>query len=192
MHELLQLLEKFNFILSKQVSSFNEFIAILDQEEHAIKNYDLPEVEKSIILKDQHIRIAESLENQRVTILNKICYMIAFDARKQKVSLPIFKMVFQSYLENVTTLLPEDVIQQLKMFFTEFNKISEEFKQSFDSAAGRIYRNQLILKKVLKHVNLSLSLFQSAAEAGMNYNSLGQSKPAFPDQQNLSSVRVKV
>src|SRR5689334_16287967 len=104
MDELITLLEQFNLTLKQQIDSFKEFVLILDQEEQSIAKYNLLEIEKSVILKDQHIKIANSLEENRIILLKKICYMIAFDSRGQNLSLPLFKNVFTTYLQNVKSL----------------------------------------------------------------------------------------
>ncbi len=192
MEELLNLLLQLNLTLKKQVDSFKEFVFILDQEEHAISIYNFSEVEKSVILKDQHTRIAESLEEKRINLLKKICYMIAFDSRGQKLSLNLFKTVFTSYLQNVVNLLSKEIIQDLTNFQNEFLAISNEFQNTFDQVSKRIYRNQIILKKIIKHVNLSINLFQSEADSGMNYDSLGKTQSIFNQQNHISSIRVTV
>ena len=192
MNEFIALFEQFNLILRQQIESFKEFVLILDQEEQSIARYDFLEIEKSVILKDQHTQLAESLEEKRIILLKKICYMMAFDSRGQKLSLPLFKTVFTAYLQNVKKLLPEDIILKLEEIYSNFLEISNEFYSIFESVSKRIYRNQLILKKVIRHVNLSLNLFQSEAESGMNYDSLGKAQTVFTQQTPVSSIRVTV
>lgn len=118
--------------------------------------------------------------------------MIAFDARGQKLSLTLFKTVFSTYLKNVQSLLTENIFQRLSELNTNFIEISNEFYNLFQDVSKRIYRNELILKKVIRHVNLSLNLFHSEAEAGMNYDALGKAQSVFNHQNTVSSIRVTV
>ncbi|MES2614172.1 MAG: flagellar export chaperone FlgN [Bdellovibrionota bacterium] len=192
MDELISLLDQFNAILKQQIEALNEFVIVLDQEENAIRLYQFLEIEKSVILKDQHTQIAAALEEKRIQLLKRICYMIAFDSRGQTLSLPLFKTVFSSYLENVKTILPKNIVEKLYELNTSFIEISNEFSDTFQQASKRIYRNQLILKKVIRHVNLSINLFQTAAEASTNYDALGKTQSVFSQQNAVSSIRVTV
>lgn len=191
MDELLNFIVQFNDILKKQISSYSEFISILDEEEAAISNYDLAALEKIVILKDQHSRIAQSLEERRIFILKKICYMIAFDARGQKLSLKLFKFTFSTYIKNIKTLISEATFEKLIEQENLFHEIANEFEKTFEFVYPRIYRNQIILKKLVKSVSLSLSLFQSEAEVGMNYDSLGKAQALANKSTGISSMRIK-
>ncbi|WP_397599978.1 hypothetical protein [Silvanigrella sp.] len=191
MEELLNLIIQFNDILRKQIQSYLEFLPILDEEEIAISNYDLASLERMVIIKDQHSRIAQSLEERRVIVLKKICYMMAFDPRGQNLSLKLFKFTFSTYIKNIKTLVGEVIYNKLLEQETIFNEISTEFEKSFEVVYPRIYRNQAILKKLMKNVSLSISLFQSEAEVGMNYDSLGKAQSLTNKNNGLSSMRVK-
>ncbi|KAB8037819.1 hypothetical protein GCL60_11635 [Silvanigrella paludirubra] len=191
MEELLNLIIQFNDILRKQIQSYLEFLPILDEEEIAISNYDLASLEKMVIIKDQHSRIAQSLEERRVIVLKKICYMMAFDPRGQNLSLKLFKFTFSTYIKNIKTLVGEVTYNKLLEQETTFNEISSEFEKTFEVVYPRIYRNQAILKKLMKNVSLSISLFQSEAEVGMNYDSLGKAQSLTNKNNGLSSMRVK-
>jgi flagellar biosynthesis/type III secretory pathway chaperone len=192
MDDLIFLLQQLNKTIEQQISAFNEFIVVLDQEEQSIAAYSFVDVERTFILKDQITQMSYSLEEKRLTLLKKICYFMAYDTRGLKVSLPVFKTVFKTYIENVKKLLSEDIISILEKLYANFNVISEDFKNTFVRASGKIYRNQLILKKVLKHVNLSLNLFQTEADSSMNYDSLGKTHNAFGSQNSVTSIRVTV
>jgi hypothetical protein len=191
MDELLNFIIQFNDILKKQIASYSEFIPILDEEEIAIANYDLVALEKIVILKDQHSRIAQSLEERRVFILKKICYMIAFDPRGQNLSLKLFKFTFSTYVKNIKTLISEATFEKLVEQENLFHEISADFEKTFEFVYPRIYRNQIILKKLMKNVSLSLSLFQSEAEVGMNYDSLGKAQSFTNKSSGISSMRIK-
>jgi len=191
MEELINLIIQFNDILRKQIQSYLEFLPILDEEEIAISNYDLASLEKMVIIKDQHSRIAQSLEERRVIVLKKICYMMAFDPRGQNLSLKLFKFTFSTYIKNIKTLVGEVTYNKLLEQETTFNEISTEFEKTFEVVYPRIYRNQAILKKLMKNVSLSISLFQSEAEVGMNYDSLGKAQSLTNKNNGLSSMRVK-
>lgn len=191
MDELLNYIIKFNEILQKQIESFLEFIPILDQEELAIANYDLALLEKIIVVKDQHSRIAQSLEDRRIYFLKKICYLIAFDSRGQNLSLNLFKVTFSTYLKNIKSLVNQIIFEKLSVQEENFNKIACDFEKTFELVYPRIYRNEVILKKLAKHISLSLSLFQTDAEVGMNYDSLGKSHSFVNRNSGISSMRIK-
>lgn len=192
MEELITLLTQFNDILKLQLESFHEFVHILDMEEHAITLYQFAEIEKSVVLKDQQTKVSQSYEEKRIRCLKKICYLMAFDSRGQNLSLPLFKTVFSTYVENVKKLLTPEIIEKLELLKNEFFQLSDDFTQSFENMSLRINRNQAILKKVLRHVNLSINLFQSEASSGTNYDSLGKSQSIFNQKNPASSIRVTV
>jgi hypothetical protein len=191
MDELLNFIILFNEILNKQIIAYTEFIPILDEEEIAIANYDLSALDKIVIIKDQHSRIAQSLEERRILTLKKICYMMAFDSRGQNLSLKLFKFTFSTYLKNVKTLISQETYAKFVEQEEIFNEISSRFENTFEFVYPRIYRNQLILKKLLKNVSLSLSLFQSEAEVGMNYDSFGKAQSLTNRSTGISSMRIK-
>lgn len=131
MEELISLISQFNDVLKKQISLYLEFIPILNDEEESIAKYDLAALEKAIILKDQSSRIAQSLEDKRLNILKKICYMIAFDPRGQNLSLKLFKYTFSVYLNNIKTLINSEIYEKLIEKENEFIGISNEFEKTF-------------------------------------------------------------
>ena len=123
MDELIQLLKEFNLVLRQQNDCLSEFVFILDQEEQAIANYHFLEIEKSVIQKDQHTRLSSSLEEKRIQLLKKICSMMAFDSRGQTLTLPLFKIIFSTYLENVKKLLSDEINLKLEELKSEFFEI---------------------------------------------------------------------
>ena len=191
MDELLNFIVQFNDILKKQIITYSDFITILDEEEDAIANYDIAALEKIIILKDQQSRIAQSLEERRLIILKKICYMMAFDARGKNLSLKLFKLTFFTYLKNIKNLISETIFEKLISQENECNKISLEFEKTFELVYPRIYRNQFILKNLTRSVSLSLALFQTEAKTGLNYDSCGKAQSLTYKSSGLSSMRVK-
>ncbi|KAB8031808.1 flagellar export chaperone FlgN [Fluviispira multicolorata] len=191
MEELISLIAQFNDILKKQIVTYTEFIPILDEEENAICKYDLSYLEKIVILKDQKSRIAISLEEKRLLLIKKICYMIAFDSRGLTLSLNLFAQAFSTYTKNIQSLISSETFCKLKELQDQFFSIKAEYENTFEFIYPRIYRNQVILKKLLRNVTLSLSLFQSEAEVGMNYDSLGKAQSLLNQNNNYSSVRVK-
>ena len=80
-------------------------------------------LERMVIVKDQHSRIAQSLEERRVVILKKICYMMAFDPRGQSLSLKLFKFTFSTYIKNIKTLVGEVTYNKLLEQENIFNEI---------------------------------------------------------------------
>lgn len=191
MDELLNFIMQFNDILKKQIAVYSEFVPILDEEEAAIAEYDLAALEKIVILKDQHSRIAQSLEEKRIFLLKKICYMIAFDARGQNLSLKLFKFTFSTYIKNIKPLISEITYEKLLEQEKLFNETASEFEKTFEFVYPRIYRNQTILKKLSKNVSMSLTLLQSEADVGMNYDSLGKAKSLANKSAGISSLRIK-
>lgn len=191
MEELISLLRQFNEVLKKQITSYLEFIPILDEEEQAITSYDLASLEKIVIIKDQHSRISQSLEQRRVQILRKICYMIAFDPRGQKLSLNLFKITFNTYLENIKNLVQDSVYLKLCEENDNITETANEFEKSFEVVYPRIYRSQIILKKLLRNITLSINLFQSESDVGMNYDALGKAHSAVNNSMATSSMRIK-
>ncbi|MGY3805234.1 hypothetical protein ACWNT8_14315 [Pigmentibacter ruber] len=191
MEELITLLSQFNDILKKQISNYIEYIPILEEEELAITNCDLTALEKIVIVKDQHSRISQSLEQRRVSILRKICYMIAFDPRGQKLSLSLFKITFKKYLDNIKTLVNEDTYKKILEAEENILYTANEFENLFETVYPRIYRNQLILKKLLRNITLSINLFQSEANIGMNYDNLGKAHSNANKGSVNSSMRIK-
>ena len=116
---------------------------------------------------------------------------MAFDSRGQNLSLKLFKFTFSTYLKNVKTLISQETYAKFVEQEEIFNEISSRFENTFEFVYPRIYRNQLILKKLLKNVSLSLSLFQSEAEVGMNYDSFGKAQSLTNRSTGISSMRIK-
>ena len=192
MEELITLFAQFNLIIREQIKLLNEFVFILDQEEDAIARYNFFETEKSVVLKNQHMKMFQAAEEKRIILMKRICYLIAFDSRDQNLSLTLFKDIFSTYLLNVKKLLDENIIQELECLKLDFFEISSEYSSVFENISNRIYRNQVILKKVILHVNMSLNLFQLESESGANYDSLGKTQSIFNQQNPASSIRVTV
>ncbi|WGL60547.1 flagellar export chaperone FlgN [Pigmentibacter sp. JX0631] len=191
MEELIALLSQFNDILKKQITNYTEYLPILEEEEFAITNYDLSALEKIVIVKDQHSRISQSLEQRRVAILRKICYMIAFDPRGQKLSLNLFKITFKKYLDNIKNLVNEVTYKKILEEEENILHTATEFENLFETVYPRIYRNQIILKKLLRNITLSINLFQSEADVGMNYDNLGKAHSSANKNTVNSSMRIK-
>ncbi len=190
MHELILYLQELNDVIERQMSFFTQFLEILDKEEDAISHYDFQLIEKSVIVKDQHIRMAQNLENKRLQLIQKISYLIAFDSRRQTISLDIFCTVFTSYLENVRSLLPAEVFQKVEALFFKFKIQGANFKTLFETSQLRVQRNKQIIKKILQQVELSQNIFHTNANTGINYNAVG--KPDSKYKATNSSVRVMV
>lgn len=191
MEELLKTLQHFNQIMLKQINSLFEFVTILDEEEQTIVNYDLSSLEKVVIVKDQHSRIALSLEEKRILLAKKICYLIAFDPRGNPLTLSLLSQALHVYIKNVATLISPETYQKLTETEINFLEIKNKFESAFKNVQPRIFRNQIVVKKLLRNVNLSISLFQTEAELGLNYDSLGKTQFLSNSNQTISSLRVK-
>jgi hypothetical protein len=191
MDELINLIIQFNEVLKKQIAVYLDFIPILNEEEQAIAEYNITSLEKVVILKDQHSRIAQNIEEKRISILKKICYMIAFDARGQKLSLKLFRIAFSTYLKNIQPLINLETYTKIQEQENNFKEIANEFENTFITIYPRIFRNEIILKKLLKNVTMSINLFQSEADVGMNYDSFGKAQSLTNKTQTISSMRIK-
>lgn len=192
MEELLRLLEQFNTTLQQQATFLVDFTLVLDAEEEAISRYHFLDIEKSVTLKDQKVRLFQSLEDKRIQLAQKICALMAFDGRQQNLSLSLLRTVFGTYLNNVRDLVSADFTSRLEVCYEQFCAISAQFLESFQTVSARIYRNKTILKKVLHHINISLNLLGAQTDAGTRYDALGKTQSALQGQNLSSSIRVTV
>lgn len=191
MEELYKLLAQFEDCLDNQIAIFRELIPILDREEVLIEHFELSDFERLVTEKDQAAKRLEHLEGQRVGQLRKICYLISYDARGKVPNLRDFISILKNYTNNVQRLLDPAVYEQLVMHTEKINGILINYREMFAGTAPRIYRNELVLKKLLANFKKSMNLIENEVVRATNYDSKGKtsSRPTHGDK--WSSVRVK-
>jgi hypothetical protein len=192
MEELFSTFIQFNNVIQDLINQLYELIPILDEEESAISQYLFMETEKSIIRKNNQMKKIQYTEEKRISLTKKICYLIGYDIRNQKISLPLIKNIFETYIDNVKNLLEKDVVEKLNTTRNNFLEIFNELNSAYECSSNRIRRNQIILKKVLQNVNSSINLFQMAGEPGLNYDSSGKTNTPSNSSNSSSSIRVVV
>lgn len=191
MNELLNLLTLFQESLELQVKIFGELLPVLDREEHMLMHFDVADFEKVVVEKDQLVRRAQSAEERRLAALKRICFMISYDARGQLPTLRTFIVLFENYVTNTEKLVDPVVHAQLKIWNENLRTLSEAYLALFKSAQPRIFRNQLVLKKMVRNFERSLAVMQNEANVGHNYNSQGKAHSRNTGKDGLSFVRVK-
>jgi hypothetical protein len=191
MEELIQTLMQFDELIIKQCALFEAFVPLLDEEETAISNHSLIEMEQALIKKDQHTKIAQSIEEKRVILVKKIFYFMAYDARDQNLSLNLFKNVFTLYVDNVKNLIDKKMLDEIISLKESIFYHVDTFLEIFYQVSGRIYRNQEIVKKMVSHIHFSLNLFQSEAGMDIKYDSYGKSHSKLGKQGVYSNIRVR-
>lgn len=191
MEELYKLLAQFEDCLENQIAIFRELIPVLDREEFLIEHFELAEFERLVTEKDQAAKRLEHLESQRIGQLRKICYLVSYDARGQVPNLREFISILKNYTINVQRLLDVSVYQQLLAHTEKINGICISYREMFAGTAPRIYRNELILKKLLANFKKSMNLIETEVVRANNYDRKGKtnSRPTHGDK--WSSVRVK-
>lgn len=191
MDELLSLLETFRESMQSQIKILSQLVPILDREEDLLARFDLNDFEKTVIEKDQLAKRTQVIEDRRAVVLRKICYLISYDARGQLPTLRTFRLIFKNYLEKVESLILPETFVSLKEKESAIAETEQRFRELFSFTAPRVYRNQVILKKLLKNFKLSISLLQTEVVKDQNYDKSGKaiSKPASSD--SWSSVRIK-
>ncbi|MBX9703855.1 MAG: flagellar protein FlgN [Silvanigrellaceae bacterium] len=191
MNELLILLQQFISVLSRQIVLYQELLPILDAEEDSISRFDMALFEKIMIEKDQQVKRAHAIDDQRVKALKRICYMIAFDTRSQAVSLKTFLIAFDTYLNNVEKLVEKNIYESLCKYQEKLKDVAIEYETLFKNLNPRIYRNKIILKKVLDNFSRSILLMQNTADLSLRYDALGKSQQGSHAQEAVSSLHVK-
>ena len=179
-------------IIKDQNNLFLQFVNILDEEESAIAQYSMRLIEKSLVTKDQYVKICESMEEKRNITIKKLFHMMAFDTRGLKLSVTLFETVLNSYIQNVKNLLSLEDRNQLENLEITFQNVIKDFKKTFKIFSERSYRNKLILSKLSQHVRLSLQLFETETSKDNNYNSKGKVSSSLSHMKPSSILNVKV
>jgi len=191
MEELLKLLTGFQDCLFHQMQIFEELLPVLDREEELVLRFDVGEFERLVVEKDQIVRRAQAVEERRLGLLRRICFLIAYDARGELPSLRTFLTVFESYVANVQALLEATVRDSLSARSAELRTLSDRYLGLFQAAAPRIRRNQTVLTKMAHNFERSLAILRSEASIEHNYDAAGRSQAAGGGLRHNSFVRVK-
>ena len=113
MNELLKFLAQFLQCIRQQMTLLEELLVVLAREEELVVSFSLPDFEKLVVEKDQIVRLIQAAESRRLQILQKLCFMMAFDARGKSPSLSEFVSVAQSYQKNVASLIDPETFGKL-------------------------------------------------------------------------------
>ena len=191
MDELVKLLGRFTATLELQSSLLHELIPVLDREEELIMKFEVSDFESLVVEKDQVVRRAKAAEQVRLQVLQRICFLIGYDARGALPSLRVFLEVFQGYLARVKDLLEASMHEQLSQMYKNLSALSESYLAAFQDLAPRINRNKTVLAKTSVNFARSLSLLRQSASTQDGYNAEGKSSSGPVPAGSFSSVRVK-
>lgn len=191
MNELLALLSQFRDCLEQQMRLYSELVPVIDREEDMLTRFDVGAFEKVVVEKDQLVRRAQACEERRLALVKRICFMIAFDARGQLPSLRTFLAVFESYCARVATLIDAPTREALEEHRAALQDIAARYFAAFKVIAPRVHRNQIIMRKMARNFERSLSIMQSEANVPSDYDATGKTTAKVLSKDGLSSVRVK-
>jgi flagellar biosynthesis/type III secretory pathway chaperone len=191
MEELLKLLVGFRDCLSHQMRIFQELLPVLDREEELVLRFDVGEFERLVTEKDQTVRRAQAVEEKRVALLRRICFLIGYDARGQLPTLKDFLSAFDAYVTNVATLLEPAWLESLADEKAIMGEIASEYLDLFQKAAPRIKRNQTVLSKMAYNFSRSLSILKSESSLQQDYDAAGRTRNNSKGPESNSFVRVK-
>ena len=191
MEELLKLLVGFRDCLSHQMRIFEELLPVLDREEELVLRFDVGEFERLVVEKDQIVRRAQAVEERRLALLRRICFLVAYDARGELPTLRAFLAVFDAYVANVAALVDEATGARVAALSLELRTIAETYLALFQSAAPRIRRNQTVLTKMARNFERSLAILRSEASVEQSYDATGRSRVSDAGPRGTSFVRVK-
>lgn len=189
--ELLALLGQLQDCLSHQMGLFEELLPLLDREEELLQRFDVGEVERLVVEKDQVVRRARAVEDKRLALLRRVCFLIGYDARGDLPSLTSFLTVFASYVGNVKPLVDAPTAEALAARHASLSELSARYLDGFRRHAPRIQRNQAVLTKLARNFERSLTLLRNEASLQQGYDSTGRSRERVPSPKSTSSVRVK-
>jgi flagellar biosynthesis/type III secretory pathway chaperone len=192
MDELLKHLTSFQECLVLQRDLFLELLPVLDEEERLVAGFQLNDFERLMVIKDQIVRRAATVEKRRVQTLQRICFLVGYDARTGLPSLKEFRSVLTSYIANVSQLLPEETVTSLKNFESAWSQSADQLLASFQEAAPRIQRNKDVMTRLAKNFDRSVGILRQTHGVEEGYNSKGKIHSLHVPPEARSSVRVKV
>ena len=191
MEELLKLLAGFRDCLSHQMRIFQELLPVLDREEELVLRFDVGEFERLVTEKDQIVRRAQSVEDRRLVLLRRICFLIGYDARGELPALRAFLIAFDAYVANVATLVDAPSREGLAAEKAGIGEVAAAYLESFQKAAPRIKRNQTVLVKMAHNFERSLAIIKSESSLQQDYDALGRARNRSKGPESTSFVRVK-
>ncbi len=191
MSELLKFLAQFLQCLRQQMTLLEELLVVLAREEELVASFSLPDFEKLVVEKDQIVRLIQAAESRRVQILQKLCFMMAYDARGKSPSLSEFVAVAQSYQKNVATLIDADTSEKLSVFVAEIEHVAQVYRTQFLHAQPRIEQNKLILKSLALNFKRSLMVMEAESASANRYNEKGRRVEKTMAEGNSNFVRVR-
>jgi len=168
-----------------------ELLVVLAREEELVASFSLPDFEKLVVEKDQIVRLIQAAESRRVQILQKLCFMMAYDARGKSPSLSEFVAVAQSYQKNVATLIDADTSEKLSVFVAEIEHVAQVYRTQFLHAQPRIEQNKLILKSLALNFKRSLMVMEAESASANRYNEKGRRVEKTMAEGNSNFVRVR-
>jgi uncharacterized protein YciU (UPF0263 family) len=151
-----------------------ELLVVLAREEELVVSFSLPDFEKLVVEKDQIVRLIQAAESRRLQTLQKLCFMMAYDARGKSPSLTEFVTVAQSYQKNVATLIEPDTFEKLSVFVAEIEHVAQVYRSQFLHAQPRIEQNKLILKSLARNFKRSLMVLEAESPSANRYNEKGK------------------
>jgi len=191
MSELLKFLAQFLQCLRQQMTLLEELLVVLAREEELVASFSLPDFEKLVVEKDQIVRLIQAAESRRLQILQKLCFMMAYDARGKSPSLSEFVAVAQSYQKNVATLIDADTSEKLSVFVAEIEHVAQVYRTQFLHAQPRIEQNKLILKSLALNFKRSLMVMEAESASANRYNEKGRRVEKTMAEGNSNFVRVR-
>jgi len=191
MNELLKFLAQFLQCLRQQMTLLEELLVVIAREEELVVSFSLPDFEKLVIEKDQIVRLIQAAESRRLQILQKLCFMMAYDARGKSPSLSEFVAVAQSYKKNVASLIEPDTFEKLSVFVAEIEHVADIYRSQFLHAQPRIEQNKLILKALSLNFKRSLMVLESESASTNRYNEKGRRVERSMSEGSSNFVRVR-
>lgn len=191
MNELLKLLAQFLQCLRQQMTLLEELLIVLAREEELVVSFSLPDFERLVVEKDQIVRLIQAAETRRLQVLQKICFMMAYDARGKSPSLTEFIAVAQSYKNNVAQLIDKDTHDKLSIYTDEIDHVARVYRSQFLHAQPRIEQNKLILKALALNFKRSLMVIESESASSNRYNERGRRVDSAASKNGVAFVRVR-
>jgi flagellar biosynthesis/type III secretory pathway chaperone len=188
---LLKFLAQFLQCLRQQMTLLEELLVVLAREEELVVSFSLPDFEKLVVEKDQIVRLIQAAESRRLQILQKLCFMMAFDARGKSPSLSEFVSVAQSYQKNVASLIDPETFGKLSVFVAEIEHVAQVYRSQFLHAQPRIEQNKLILKSLALNFKRSLMVMESESASSNRYNEKGRRVERTMAESGSNFVRVR-
>jgi hypothetical protein len=191
MEELIALIQALQASLKKEMSLLSELLPVLDEEESMLTFFMVPELERVVLEKDSIVRQVKLQEKKRLQNLQRICFLIGYDARKDLPNLTLLENLFGTYEASVANLLTENVKSTLQIAITGFKDTSALYIQFFAKTGPRITRNQKIMSKLAAGMAKSTKILLERSGFTQSYDAQGKTFTQVPSKLPLSSLKVK-